>query len=407
MTPPRPRLLFVAPRFLFPADSGGKIRTGDVLRGLRGGRFEITLASPAPPDTTPFRADIEAVCDRFVTWPEIRRGRLFEITRMRHLVGRLPVSVASDRSREGRTVVATELRRTPSVVVVDFPHTAVLMPRHPQVPSVLFTHNVEAQIFQRHVEVAANHGMRRLWRNQEAKMARFERETLRCYDTVIAVSASDKRWFETHYGLTRVESIPTGVDLTRFEYDPLDPHKTGPSTFVFTGSMDWLANIDGVEFLMDEIWPLIVQARPEARMLVVGRHPPDRLVAETKRRGLAWEFTGFVDDVREFIRRGDVCVIPLRVGSGTRIKVFEAMAIGRPVVSTPLGVDGLELEAERHYLHGDTPAEFAAACLRLYDDAPLRRQLADRAREHVARNFSSARVAEVFEDICARTCGLA
>ena len=112
-----------------------------------------------------------------------------------------------------------------------------------------------------------------------------------------------------------------------------DVTRTG-GTLVFTGSMDWRPNIDGLEWLMDEAWARIVAASPNTTLVVVGRDPPRRLVAEAARRGLAWTFTGLVDDVRPFVHAADVCVIPLRTGGGTRLKVYEAMALGCPVVST-------------------------------------------------------------------------
>src|SRR4026208_2082102 len=102
--------------------------------------------------------------------------------------------------------------------------------------------------------------------------------------------------------------------------------------------MDWMANIDGIEYFMEQVWPEVARVRPDTKFVVVGRQPPAALVERAAARGLNWEFTGFVDDVRPYVRRAHVYVIPLRVGGGTRIKVYEAMALGCPVVSTRLGV---------------------------------------------------------------------
>ena len=147
-------LLFVSPRYLLPADMGGKIRTAHVLRGLKGGRFHVTLMSPAPghiPQDQ--RAELETLCDEFIGWPEAERGPLFRYTRMRHLFSSLPVPVATDRSREAHAAIASVLNKS-DLVVVDFLHAAVLMPDFAPIPSVLFTHNVEAEIFARHRDIA-------------------------------------------------------------------------------------------------------------------------------------------------------------------------------------------------------------------------------------------------------------
>ncbi len=138
-------------------------------------------------------------------------------------------------------------------------------------------------------------------------------------------------------------------------------------------------------------------------MLVVGRNPPAALVARAQQLGLAWRFTGFVDDIRPHVLAGDVSVIPLRVGSGTRLKAFEAMALGRPVISTPLGVEGLSVRAEEHVVLAESGPEFAAAILRLLGDGELRRRLAGAARALLEARFSWNQVGRQFEAICLRT----
>jgi len=126
-------------------------------------------------------------------------------------------------------------------------------------------------------------------------------------------------------------------------------------------------------------------------------------VAKAERLGLAWSFTGFVDDIRPHVLAGDVAVIPLRVGSGTRLKAFEAMALGRPVVSTPLGMEGLDVQAGTHFLAADGGPAFAAAILRLLDAPALRRAIATAARAELEARFSWTQVGRQFEAICLRT----
>src|SRR3974390_2088725 len=238
----RSSLLFVSTRYLFPADSGGKIRTVNILRGLKGGRFEITLASPYPSNLNAFDPDAVARGGaRFAGWPAASGGRVFAARRILMLLDALPVAVASDRSDAGQHVVAEQLARKPDLVVVDFPHAAVLVPERLAVPSLLFTHNVEAEIFERHASVAPDFTRRALWRSQTAKMDRFERDTLGRFDTVIAVSERDGKHFKARYGIDSTETIPTGVDLDYFQYRAPGAAAAGKArTFVFTGSMDWL-----------------------------------------------------------------------------------------------------------------------------------------------------------------------
>ncbi|MFK8017439.1 MAG: glycosyltransferase family 4 protein [Gammaproteobacteria bacterium] len=389
----RPRLLFVSPRFLFPIDSGGKIRTTGILREMKGGRYDITLLSPTPDTPGDYDQELATVADRWAFWEPVR-GVARSIRRGLHLLHKLPLPVATDMSAEGSALVASELPAH-DVVVFDFIHSAVLVPKTLNTPSVMFTHNVEAQIFERHSKVNENPFMRRLWAQQWRKMLRFEGAALKRFDRVVAVSQVDKDGFAKHYGAENVDTIPTGVDLNFF------PYKREPEAgrIAFTGSMDWLANQDGISFFLDEVWPLIAESTPEATMCVVGRAPPERLVARAG-NVKGWEFTGFVDDVRTYIHRASAYVIPLRVGGGTRLKVFEAMASGCPVISTAIGVEGLGLTDGVHYLNAESKEEFAAATTRVLGDGELAEQLARAARQYVEDFASNAIVARRFEQIC-------
>ncbi|MGQ0652112.1 MAG: glycosyltransferase [Betaproteobacteria bacterium] len=394
----RRRLLFVSARYLFPADSGGKIRTAGVLRGMKGGEFEITLASPLPPVGMHDAGAIAEVCDRFVGWPMQERSRLHEWTRLRHLVSPLPVPVVTDYCEAGRAVLAAEIAARPDVLVIDFPHAAVLAPPPYPVPSVIFTHNVEAEIFQRHATKARDAVRRAVWRNQARKMERYEKRVLAGFDTVVAVAERDGAYFRSAYGIANVGFIPTGVDFEYFAYreTPASP-PAGAGSLVFTASMDSMANIDAVEHFLEDVWPRLRRLRPQATFTVVGRNPPARLVERAAGQNVI--FTGFVDDVRPYVHRAHVYVIPLRIGGGTRIKVYEAMAMGCPVVSTPLGVEGLPVEDGRHFIEASA-ADMAEAIDALLADQPARMRLSTQARSLVEERMSARHSARVFESIC-------
>ena len=386
----RPTLLFISPRFLFPTNEGGKIRTANVLRQMKGGAFRIVLASPAPPDVARFQADLDGVCDAFQGWSA---GPAQPMRRAMALLDRRPVSVVTDDTRAGRAAVLAAIEAGPDLILADFPHAAVLLPATLDRPSVCFTHNVEAEIYERHARVATG-PMRLLWPGQARKMQRFEGDALRRFDRVIAVSRRDAAALRQRFGLSAVEAIDTGVDLEYFR--PTVPPPPSDRV-VFTGVMDSPANIEGIRFLGDAVWPILTRRRPGVSASVIGRNPPASLQAAAPK---SFTFTGTVDDIRPYFAAGDLAVIPLNVGSGTRIKAFEAMAMGRPVVSTTIGVEGLDVVDGEHLLIADTAEAFAAAIDRLLGDADLRTRLVQNARALVEARFSWAHVARQFEAIC-------
>jgi glycosyltransferase involved in cell wall biosynthesis len=174
------------------------------------------------------------------------------------------------------------------------------------------------------------------------------------------------------------------------------------AALVFTGAMDWLPNEDAVLFFVETILPRIQARVPNATLTVVGRNPSPKLLARLQGRRDV-RVTGRVDDIRPFLRRSSVYVIPLRVGGGTRIKAFEAMAMGKPVVSTPIGVEGLRVEDGRHVVLADDADAFAAAVLDLLQDPERRHRLGRDARDLVEREFSWDRAAAAFAEACRET----
>jgi glycosyltransferase involved in cell wall biosynthesis len=394
------RLAFVSPVFLFPNNTGGRIRTTNILRGLKGGAFHVTLVGPASDaQRREWAGRLDEVCDRFVPWRAARSRPRW--TRALDLFGDLPFNVAADRTQPAlQTVAATLGAEHFDVVVFDFVHAAVLVPPALEAPTVCFTHNVEAEIFARHAAQPQNPLLRSMWSSQHAKMTRFEREALQRFTAVVAVSDRDAEHFRAHYGIAAPQTIPTGVDLDFFEWRlPPPPAADAPATVVFIGSMDWTANVDGVRHFIDEVWPRVRAAEPKARFVVVGRNPPASLVSQA-RAAQGVELTGFVDDVRPYARTAQASVIPLRVGGGTRIKAFEAMALGCPVVSTSVGIEGLDVRHGEHYLRADDPAAQAAAVLSLLREAPLREALSRRARHCVEQRFGHRVAAGAFERAC-------
>jgi glycosyltransferase involved in cell wall biosynthesis len=192
---------------------------------------------------------------------------------------------------------------------------------------------------------------------------------------------------------TKFRVIPNGVDLGFFSPSPPSPEK---NTMVFTGAMNYYPNNHGILFFLDEIFPRILTRTPDARIFVVGSSPSKRLMKRASQNVI---ISGFVDDVRPYIARANVCVIPLLIGGGTRLKALEAMAMKRPIVSTTLGCEGIHLKHEESALFADTPEEFATAVVRLFGDSDLRSKLAENAYASVTAHYDWSAIGEQLESV--------
>jgi sugar transferase (PEP-CTERM/EpsH1 system associated) len=404
------RILWLKSDLLLPLDKGGKLRTWHLMRQLAQ-RHAITFLSYADPDQPGEDIDgMRAVASEVITIPkrDPAKGTLaFYLDAARHLVARRPYAVAKYGSAEYRQAVADALARTSyDLVVCDFLPPAVNLPRQLPCPSVLFTHNVEAEIWRRHAETTSNALTRVLYRAQHRRMLRFEQETLRRFDGVLAVSDADRETFGRLYpgaAARPIHVVPTGVDTTFFSpaTDAIEAASPAASrTLIFTGSMDWLPNEDAMLFFCRDILPLVRAEEPDVTLSIVGRAPTPAVKRLAAEQGVL--VTGRVDDVRPYMREAAVYVVPLRIGGGTRLKIFEAMAMAKAVVSTTVGAEGLPVTGGEHLLVADEPRSFARAVVRLLRDLEKRRSVEQAARQLVVANYDWSVVAGDLEEALAR-----
>jgi glycosyltransferase involved in cell wall biosynthesis len=231
-------------------------------------------------------------------------------------------------------------------------------------------------------------------------MLRFEGRALRRFDGLLAVSEADRETFARLYpgiNLDALHVVRTGVD-TQF-FTPASGPESGIE-LVFTGSMDWLPNEDGMLWFCREVLPLIRREVPDVTLSIVGRSPTPAVRQLAREPGV--RVTGRVDDVRQYIQDAALFVVPLRIGGGTRLKIFEAMAMGKAVVSTTVGAEGLPVTHDRDILLADDPASFARAVIRLLHDGDERRQLASAGRRLVEEHFDWSAVARDLEHALVR-----
>jgi len=394
-------ILWIKTELLHPVDKGGRIRTYQMLRQLRREHRITYLAlddGAGGPEAIERASEYctEVVVVPFTARAKRTNGFYWEL--LQNLASPLPYAVAKYRS----PALTRELRRLVAegdvdVIVCDFLFPSLNVPSGLGVPMVLFQHNVEAAIWERHAQVAS-HPVKRLYmREQWRRMRAFEGRECRRFDKVVAVSREDCGVLERTYGLQGVEEVPTGVDTDFFR--PRNTVARNRNEIVFTGSMDWLPNEDAVAWFAEAILPRIRAEVPDARFTIVGR-TPSQPVLELARTHRDVTVTGSVADVRPYMERAAAFVIPMRVAGGTRLKVYEAMGMEIPMVSTTIGIEGLPVRHDAELLVADEPDAFAAAVVRLLREPAFGARLATTAATRVRAEFGWREVASRFAGIC-------
>ena len=399
------RILWLKSDLLLPLDKGGRLRTWHLMRHLAR-RHDITYLSFSDRGQDRNVAGMREVATRVVTVPRsdpTKRSLLFYMDAARYLADPLPYAVAKYRSAAYKVQVQSLLRENRfDLLVCDFLVPAVNLPKALPCPAVIFTHNVESEIWRRHAETKATVAARWLYRMQHKRMLRFEEETLMRFDGILAVSDADRETFVRLY--PSVSTKPTWVVRTGVDTEYFVPSRTEPSEprLVFTGSMDWLPNEDAMTYFCHDVLPLIQQQEPRVRLSIVGRAPTPAVRALASN---VVDVTGTVDDVRPHMEKASVYIVPLRIGGGTRLKIFEAMSMGKAVVSTTIGAEGLPIVDGTHAIVADEPRAFASAVLSLLRDRARRKALEHAARSLVVEHYDWSAVAGELEEALAISAG--
>ncbi len=267
---------------------------------------------------------------------------------------------------------------------IEFPKT---------LPAVLTHHNIESILMERRAHVETRTLARQFLQRESTKLRRYERMASPRYDVNIVVSPNDGETLAGRVPGVKTAVVPNGVDV---DYFTPDPSQQTPAV-VYAGGMNMFANRDAVMYFLEAIWPLIVAKAPDIRFIAVGQDPPKELLALAARdRRIV--VPGYVPDMRPYVQQAAVYVVPLRVGGGTRLKVLDAMAMGKAMVSTTIGCEGISCKAGEHVLLADSPDAFARATLELLADRERRLQLGAAARALVERAYSWPVVGDILVD---------
>jgi glycosyltransferase involved in cell wall biosynthesis len=372
--------LFLSTWFPHPHDNGSKIRVYHLLRALAA-RHRVMLISFAFGTADPEGAkDALASCDsvQVVRCDPFERGRTAQALRFFSLT---PVV---ERPLEDMDELVSPALRHCDLVIASTTAMAVYVGANEHVPKVLEEHNVWSRwAYERYRAQQHFWGCLRRWANWK-KRSCYEARIYPMFDLCTMVSELDRDTAaqRVQNSQTRVEVVPNGVDCRMNRPGLARPQ---PGTLVYNGALTYSANYDAMQYFLADIYPLIRDQEPQVSLTITGS------AARVDLSGLALDnsvcLSGHVEDVRPLVARAWVCVVPIRQGGGTRLKILEAMALGTPVVSTPKGAEGLGITSGYDVLVAEQPEEFSEAVVRLLRDPSLREELTTKARRTVQQRY--------------------
>lgn len=388
-------ILFLAPRLPLPADTGGKIRTLNILKELAKVNHVHLLCFSFEQEDQNFVKELEliGITVGMVSMPET--SFFNKITSV--LFDPIPFSISKYDLPQMRQAIAKVLKtRSFDAIHIDHLHMGVYRNCFGSIPCFLDEHNVEYKILERCAGVEKSVIKKWIYRNQTAKMMAFESKKIREFSGVFACSSDDQIMLSSLIkNDAPVHVIPNGVD-TEF-FNPTQSNQQ-ENALVFTGSMDWLPNDDAITYFCKEILPLLWQKDHTLKLYVVGKNP-SASVKELSGRDKRVIVTGRVDDVRPFVEGSKVFIVPLRVGGGTRLKILEAMAMGKAVVSTRIGAEGIECADGVNIALADTPDDFTNKIIDLLKQPDKVVNMGQEGRKLVCQQYDWAIVGKKLNSI--------
>lgn len=380
------KILFLAPRLPFPADTGGKIRTSQLLKQLLKEHDIYLLTFDF--DCTPEHLKM---VQSWGCQVEVIKG--YEMSKVHMALGAIFSSIPVSISKYWQSPMRGAIRKVidsfkPDMIYADHVHMGVYIADFPQEQWLIDEHNVEYKILERCHEVEKGFLKRWVYASQAKRMKKMEAHLLNQAKLITCCSQDDQALIHQlcHRAHGQVLVVPNGVDLDYFKPKMSKDNNDQQVNLIFTGSMDWMPNQDAILFLGEQILPLIWSKLPQAHLYVVGKNPPPAILdlAKTDKRIIV---TGRVTDVRDYIALADIVLVPLRIGGGTRLKILEALAMKKTIISTTIGAEGIPLTHQKHIWLADEPKDFASAVEKIAQDNDLGVALGENGYELIKEHF--------------------
>ncbi len=391
------KILFITKEIPYPVNDGCRNRTFNILKGLSKNN-NITLICFGNAERDSER--IEGIKGLYSSIKlisqdsyNIRKKSLADV--LLGLLSIVPFIVKSRFSGSMKTAIK-EIIETERIDLVfcDSIYQAINMPVS-SVTKILSEHNIESDILYRYFKVEKNFFKKVYIFIELLKMRIYESREWKKFDKCIVVSDKDRSAIEKRTKKQSIIVVPNGVDIEYFQPKKKDEI---PNSLIYTGLMSWYPNEDAMTYFLESIYPIIRREVAVPSLMIVGKDPSDRL-KKTASSDRSITITGTVVDIRPFISESEVFIVPLRIGSGTRLKILEAMAMGKTIVSTSVGCEGLDVKHDDNILIAKDEEDFAGLTVRALGDAGLRDRIGNAARLFVEKKYSWEELIKILEKI--------
>jgi glycosyltransferase involved in cell wall biosynthesis len=387
------RVLSLFHTLTYPPESGVTKRNYHLLEELARRHETTVVALGAPEDAERIRSRLGDRL-RSLTFVDGRRPRWMNLLRRIELVLLRGSLLQHSYTPELQRAIDEAFRAERFDLVFLSAPVFAFYRRPPDVPCITDAHNVEYDMCHRAYEQGKGLLRRAYLYDQYRLLKREELQACGAGEALLTTSERDKQVFRRDLRDQAIDVVPNGVDL---EYFTPGAGEQVPGSIVFCGLMNYAPNDQGMTWFLDRVFPLVRREVAGARVTVVGSGPSRALLS---RASDAVTVTGYVKDVRPHVAAGQVYVVPLLVGGGTRLKALEAMAMGKAIVTTSVGCEGIDLEHEESALFADSPEELARAVIRLFRDPALRTRLAEKARAIAIEKYGWRAIGDKLDVVC-------
>lgn len=385
----------------WPLESGKKIRSYNLMSRIAKYHQIIYLAYVRSPDED-YKIEIfNNWCYKVIPVNDVRREKWkipFYFDVVKNIFSKMPFSTQYHITEEYVCAIKEAIdREKPDLVHCEWSNLAPCYQYFPKLPTVISSHNIESDIWKRWYAASNNLLYKLIAKQQAERIETLEKFWYPKADVCISVSEQDKQVIES-YGANAVV-VENGVDIdyySKYEYNGYDEN-----CLVFTASFDTFSNQNGVEYFINEIYPIIKRSNSKIKLYLVGKEPTQK-IKKYGERDSSIIITGSVPDVRPFIAKASVCVVPLRIGGGSRLKILEALAMKKPVVSTTIGAEGLSVNNGIDILLADEPHVFAENVLKVLGSSTARDAQVDAGYSLVKRNYDWNILADLHNNVWLR-----